>query len=61
MEYSVIVPVVDIWSNFRPRFQAAIVPIQRPMTIDRIVEVPTSTTVGHSRSSIRPRTDWLYW
>ncbi len=48
-------------SKVWPRFHAATVPIQRPMMIDRTVDVPTSTIVGQSRSHIRWLTGWRYW
>ena len=47
---------VEARSKVLPRFQAPMTPIQTPMTIARIVEVPTSSTVGHSRSMIRSLT-----
>ena len=43
---------VEILSNFPPRFQAPMMPIQTPITIARTVEVPTSSSVGQSRSQI---------
>ena len=55
-----IVPVVEIVSNLWPRFHAAIVPIHKPMMIDKMVDVPTRTSVGQTRSIILSRTGWLY-
>ncbi len=46
---------VEALSNLPPRCQAPMMPIQTPKTIASTVEVPTSSSVGQSRSSI----SWL--
>ena len=47
---------VEARSNVLPRFQAPMTPIQTPMSMASSVDVPTSRTVGQSRSMIRSLT-----
>ena len=47
---------VETLSNFPPRFHAPRMPSQTPITIARTVDVPTSSSVGQSRSAIRSLT-----
>ena len=49
-----------IRSKVLPRFQPPRMPIQTPMTVDRIVEMPTSSSVGQIRSPMTVPTGWEY-
>ena len=47
---------MDVLSNVLPRFQPLRMPMRTPITVARIVDVPTRRTVGHIRSWIRSAT-----
>ena len=47
------------WSNVDPHFQPWRMPIQIPSTIDAIVDVPMSSTVGQIAWAISEETGWL--
>ena len=54
--YSVNEVPVDTLSNLLPRFHAPRMPSQTPITVARIVDGPTSSSVGQIRSRIRSLT-----
>jgi hypothetical protein len=60
IEYSVSEAPVDTLSKEPPRFQAPRTPSHTPITAARIVEVPTSSSVGHIRSTSSSETGTRY-
>ena len=58
--YSTLTNAVEDRSNLLPRFQPPRMPIHTPITVDSTVDVPTSSTVGHSAWPISCDTgSWL--
>ena len=50
IEYNVSEPSREPVSNVLPRCHAPLIPIRIPSTVDRIVAVPTRSTVGQTFS-----------